>query len=325
MTNKGEAILFVFSKDRPTSLEATLDSLISSRKRIIVIDDSAAPQNRAMIEAHCRDIHVDYHGRIQQEGLLSAISKPLGDKIRSFTATLGLRKWSLGFNRNYALICARRARARMALFVDDDITLKDSVHVDRVFSELENSRFVGAAIDVMPDYSLLGHVYSAGGACLPGYVSGGFLGINLENLEHYFLNVYNEDWIWLFLEAKGSKPAIIGSVSQRVFNPFNHWKRRALFQEYGEILWKGVLNSSDSDRLRTLMTPRFWKEAIMIRQREIRLVEDLTFCDRFERTAHEVRDYLLEIHKKLEPAQFAREFAMYDRGLNTWKSLLTEW
>src|ERR1051326_8970726 len=128
--------------------------------------------------------------------------------------------------------------------MDDDVLVRSSANVQAIFQQLEDSRFAAANIELMPDNSIVGHIYQQAGIIHARYASGTFLGIRLHEITHFFLNKYNEDWIWLSLENSGREVPHPVAVDQMRFNPFYDLDERVTFQEEGEILWDGVSNLS---------------------------------------------------------------------------------
>jgi glycosyltransferase involved in cell wall biosynthesis len=320
MHNYDDTIIVIFSKDRPDRLNLALPQLPAWPRPPILLDDSVSVSNQAKIKWLGRKFGLVYHGRNEQQMVLDQVPLPY---VKKFVATLGKNQWSLGFNRNYALIYSLLTGAKRVLFMDDDIIITHPNQLKSLMNALLTAPFIGAEIDLMPDYSTLGHIYKIGGSSLPGYTSGGFLGINLTTLNHFFLNSYNEDWIWLFLQNEGRSVDKVGAVNQLIFNPFHQWETTASFQEFGEVLWKGVLNSPPTDRDLFLMDRSFWREILKIRIQELRQIEDLSFPDSFRQLAYQIRDFILDLHRHLLPERFAQEFVQYYHRLEEWRGLVS--
>lgn len=316
--NDERHVILVFSKDRPDRLQRTLPNLGATPYNVCLIDDSASSENQVTIRRLCNQYHIIYHGIIEQEKMIEQLNPDLRKK---FVCNLGQKGWSLGYNRNYALLYGLFSGARKIILMDDDVLIEPPL-LEKIFRALSSIPFVGVEIRLMPDDSIVGHIYRAGGDILPQYVSGTFLGIDLEKVRHYFLNVYNEDWIWLFLENNGGEVTKIGSVKQLKYDPFRDWESRIYFQEIGEILWNGLCYHPPPIKISNLIRPDYWNSILRIRMQELNSTVNLELPDDLNMTADAIRKKLSYFHRTLLPEIFANEFRNYFDLLDDWWSLL---
>lgn len=310
--------LIVFSKDRPDRLLQTLSYLNGLSYPIYLIDDSMESINREVICKLCNDLNIKYHGQYEQKEIINSIGSM---SITDFTGVLGQQKWNLGLNRNYAIIYSLFLGYDKVIFMDDDVICDHRI-IDDIITNLEIYPFVGSEITNMPDHSIIGHIYRACGNLLPQYVSGTFLGIDLSKIAHYFLNEYNEDWIWLFLENNGQYIHKIGQVKQLKFNPLQDWKSKILFQEVGEILWDGLYYFQPPKRS-DLITTDFWVDVLEIRKKEIKEISSFILPDQISSMAIAMQDYVLQFHKNLLPSFFAGIFYNYFNKVEEWQYVVS--
>ncbi len=312
-------LIMVFSKDRPDRLERTLPYLKGTRHKVVLIDDSSKPDNQVAVRRLCRLCNFEYHGRAEQEKLVQKVNVTLLD---NFISPLGQNIWSLGYNRNYAIICGLLLGSSKMILMDDDVIV-DHELLDTVFRSLSCYPFVGVEITLMPDHSVVGHLYRIAGKLLPQYVSGTLLGINLNRVTHYFLNIYNEDWIWLFLENNGEMVPKVGSVKQLKYKPFEEWESKIVFQEFGEIVWDGLYYSTSPIKREDLESFAFWTKALRMRKQEIRLLDKLAIPTNLKSTATSIQRRIFDLHRELLPKPFVETFKKYFEFLDDWQFLLS--
>lgn len=318
LQNNKRHVIIIFSKDRPDRLKKTLPNLRTTPYDVYLIDDSASLENQITIRRFCNEFCIKYHGTIEQEKVIKQLNANL---LKKFVGRLGKKEWSLGHNRNYALIYGLLLGARKIIFMDDDVIVKPLL-LEQVFKALSKIPFVGVQITLMSDHSVVGHIYREGGDILPQYVSGTFLGIDLKKVKHYFLNTYNEDWIWLFLENNGMKVPKISSVKQLKYDPFKNWESKIYFQEMGEILWDGLFYHSSPIMKSNLISSDYWDDILKIRMQEISSIANFNLPDHLKIAVNAIQKSLFGLHKTLSPDIFANQFKSYFELLDDWQSLL---
>ena len=134
--------------------------------------------------------------------------------------------------------------------------------IDTLFQSLDDYNFVGANIKGLVDDSVLGHIATDIGVVNEKMLSGGFMLFNPHRIGHFFLNNYNEDWIWLFLHLNGNKFLQEGEVYQKLSNPLFDYKAKVMFQEFGEIALDGVLDLYKGDSFEALAQLSFWERLV---------------------------------------------------------------
>lgn len=253
----------VFTKNRPAILSKTLHQLTNIDIFAIVLDDSTNTETRQIVNNIAKKgNNIYYHGTHEQKELIQKITE-LGVDLDSFVIKpLGTNGWTLGYTRNYAIILAKAIGIERALFMDDDIIIKKVDIIKEMMKLLDNADFVGAKINGMPDDSVVGHIMRELSMKPYEFLSGGFLAFDLDSVSEYFLNYYNEDWIWLFLHKPKVKLTKYGEVHQLPFNPFENAVERALQQEFGEILVDGVREACECNNFSLLVDIKFWSKII---------------------------------------------------------------
>src|ERR1035437_8572337 len=240
MTTK-EAI-FIFTKDRPETLNKTLDSIQHVQYTKFVIDDSVKPENLKSVSQICNEYpNCIYLGKMEFNQFTSSqgIDFP---KFDFLLREVGSMEWNLGYARNFALLYSKYLGLEKVLFTDDDIQVPYLKLIEELFQSINNYQFVGANILGLVDDSALGHIATDLGINNERMLSGGFMVFNPNKIEHFFLNNYNEDWIWLFLQLKEKEYLQTGEVFQELTNPLTSYKTKVIFQEFGEIALDGILD-----------------------------------------------------------------------------------
>lgn len=310
--------ILVFSKDRPDRLMKTMPSLIKVAYPIHLIDDSVSIENREEIRNLCKQFSIKYHGRQEQKIVIDSLNVTYAQK---FIGRLGNNKWNLGRNRNYGIIYSILSGYKKVIFMDDDVVCNNET-IDNVFIKLSECSFVGATIFGMPDHSIVGHIYRACGSLLPQYVSSTFIGIDLYKVKQYFINKYNEDWIWLFLENYGQDVPKIGSVTQLTFDPFVNWKSKIEFQEFGEILWNG-LHYNKPFNINKLTNADHWGNILQVRKEEINRISTFSLPYNLKNNIFSIKAYLLKKHKDYSGKSFAKIFEYYFSELENWRRIVS--
>lgn len=320
MNMKKEELIIVFTKNRPKKLSKTLPRIVSINLPVIVLDDSTNLESKKVVKdisKNSRNVH--YHGEIEQRKVLWKFPKK--NELKSFVSPLGSDGWTLGYARNYAIILAKIFGFKRVLFMDDDIIVGDANLILRMFGMLNNADFVGAEIKGMPDFSVVDFVMQEIGIEPYRFMSGGFLAFNLDSVYEYFLNYYNEDWIWLFLHEPKARVVKYGEVHQLPYDPFENAVERALQQEFGEILVKGVMEAEIKNDFTLLKNNISWRKILKKRKDNLREIKEMCKNKKFE-IGVDVCSALLEYHRHLSPDNFVGIFKQYFSKKISWLDLI---
>jgi hypothetical protein len=305
------AAIFIFTRDRPEVLVKTLSSVSQSGYPIYLLDDSVMEANQI------------------ENKLLSGEDHYLGkEKFQEFTMTYqadrytfllrepGNPDWNLGYMRNFALLFAISLGLKQVLFMDDDIVVPYPILIDELFIATTKYPFTGAFIAGMIDDSILGHIASDLGVFNERMLSGGFMAFNPDHVDHFFLNNYNEDWIWLFLHLQGRDYLQKGEVFQVASDPLANYQERVLFQEYGELALDGILDLFKEENFSDLCSQGFWER--MVHERDDYLKALLSKAQFAEQT--EIIQYVLA--RPFDAIIFRELFEKYFADLRVFKSFL---
>lgn len=318
---ENDFVVVVFTKNRIYRLYKTLPRLPANNYDIVLLDESTTAEYQMEVKKLCEKYGLFYHGHGEQKEFIKQIKSPL---IRKFVTNFSIPEWTLGYARNYAVLLARNIGKNKILMMDNDIMIESPKDIKKMYHCMEQYQYVGARINGMPDDSVVGQVYRAGGEIQKRYVSGSFLAFNLDKISNCFLNTYNEDWIWLFLDTNGNEVKTIIDVDQMTYDPFENAVQNALFQENGEILWEGTYRSPKNKKEESLINPTFWEEILEQRKNQIEYFDCLHISKEVLPIVQKLKDVLLKYIQTLQPIYFAEIFQNYFNNLNDWRTLLEE-
>ncbi|MBU0577909.1 MAG: hypothetical protein ABIJ40_11430 [Bacteroidota bacterium] len=313
----------MFTKDRPEALSKSLSQVTNVDMPVIVLDDSTNPEATKLIVNNFakKENNIYYHGGFEQKKILQKVSNLISD-LDYFIKPLGKNGWNLGYVRNYAIIISKALNFERVIFMDDDIIIKDYNIVQEMMKLLDNGDLVGAKISGMPDDSVVGHIMRELGMKSHEFLSGGFLAFNLDSVSEYFLNYYNEDWIWLFLHKPKAKLINHGEVYQLPFNPFENVPERALQQEFGEILVEGIRYVIEYDKDISIVVKKDLWNYMLNKRTEI--IEEITMVSEHSnfKIGAIVGKSLLEYIQNIQSENFVDVFTGYLKRREFWLKLI---
>jgi hypothetical protein len=258
--------IFIFTKDRPETLEKTLNSIDTVSYTKFIIDDSITNLNQKSVSELCNKYpNCVYLGKIEFNQFINLhhIEFP---EFNFLLREIGNTEWNLGYARNFALIYSKALRLERVLFMDDDIQVPNLELIGELFRKIDYYQFVGANILGLVDDSALGHIATDVGINNERMLSGGFMVFKPNSINHFFLNNYNEDWIWLFLQLRQKQYLQTGDVFQELTDPLINYKNKVVFQEFGEIALDGVLDLFKQDSYDLLVEFTFWQRLVKERR-----------------------------------------------------------
>lgn len=266
---KTDNAIFIFTKDRPLLLKDTLKSVLDLDIRIFLIDDSYFLRNQNYNKQLSNKIpQVSYWGIDEFNSFIDS-KRIFPSNIEFKLKSPGQKKWNLGNVRNFALLLANQNNIEKTLFLDDDIIFEDPYLVYELFKYLDKYLFVGAKVLGMLDTSIIGHVSLEMGfkEYHYGMLSGGCLAFKPQQITIPFTNIYNEDWIWMILQNNNDNCLEYGSVIQSQFDPYKKFKSKILFQEFGEMVFDGLVKRENNQYNNLLVQDSFWN-AVLIKRIE---------------------------------------------------------
>lgn len=255
MNNSG---VFIFTKNRTNLLRNALNSICGPGIRIFVVDDSSDASYRFQNKELCDTKSAIYLGQDAYFALESELQRSFKELFPAPLRPLGNPNWNLGFARNFALVYAKSLDLTQVLFCDDDIEIPSVDLISDFFELTDSYDFVGAEVTGMEDNSILDVVALDFGLTEERMLSGGFLAFRTEFITEFFLNEYNEDWVWLYLHGQ-SKQLRHGKVAQAITDKVPENYKRIKFQEIGEILVDALQEIYRlSDKEKQLESGDFW-------------------------------------------------------------------
>ncbi len=268
--------VFLFTKDRLQNVSDTLKFLSGCPVQIFIIDDSTKPECRFQIKSIVNSIdNADYVG----EDFYKEFTRGLNIQSQAYDyliRKLGQEKWNLGYSRNLALLIAKKMKFQKVAFIDDDIIINDISLISQTFSLLDTHSFVGSEIIVLEDHSVVGHIAQRFGLPKKEMISGGFMFFKPSEIRYWFLNIYNEDWIWILTHLKNSDFLIKDTVKQNYQDPFAKGKIEIAFQEFGEIIMDGFWLAYENNEVIASFEEVFWKEIVATRIKYLNLLKKNT-------------------------------------------------
>jgi hypothetical protein len=267
--------------------------------------------------------NIEYHGLREQAMMLDKLCK-ITDQVRTFFCPFGKEYWTLGYCRNYALVLAKLLGFQRVIMIDDDIIFRGAKQVFNILSALSRFDIVGARTIGMPDDSVVGHLIRALGLEQDEFISGQFVGIDISAVDYYFPNIYNEDWVFFLFQTATSSLARISEVEQLAFDPFRNFRRKSLFQEFGEIAVDGVFNAVVAKKdLSLLYTKDFWTDVCRERAKLLEELSEVVKSHPNRRVFELILKGLQRYHLSIHPEQFRLFFENYRDSLSDWHTLLS--
>ena len=301
--------IFIFTKNRVELLRRSCDSISPCNHSIYIIDDSANDEAKNANQMFCFERNAHYFGIKEQAQLISDLKRRNID-TEFFLKVLGDGEWNLGFARNHALILSAFNKFNKVLFLDDDVKIESESRVNKIFSLLQDYEFVGSKIIGMPDDSIVGHVATRLGHNDRRMHSGGCLAFRTDVIDNFFLNLYNEDWIWLYLQSLSFRQIEFGEAIHAVFDPYQNFENKILFQEIGEATIDGLEDAVSLGDLNLIKHENYWKEKFQERKMYLQFLKQQ--CEvKGEKQLIDIIKWLLQNYPVLESEKHASVFVRY--------------
>jgi hypothetical protein len=256
--------IVIFVKDRTTNLDRLLTLLMPLQIEVIVINDSVKQLSSKLI----KDIVYNQQAiHINEDFYYSFLAKIAIDEseFNFLIRKPGVQNWNLGYMRNLALLVCKAQGFEEVAFLDDDILPLSSEQILDLFDQLSNCDYVGARIVELVDDSVVGHIVRQIEVPVESnLVSGGCLFFCTANISNFFLNIYNEDWIWQLFNIATSKCRIHGTIRHLYCDPFIDSLEKVRFQEFGEVYLNGISNQITKETT-LLASPDYWQKVLRTR------------------------------------------------------------
>ena len=173
----------------------------------------------------------------------------------------------LSLKRNLGLLLARLSGWASILFMDDDIREIHPAAVRRAISGLGRHNMVGFRVPDYPDNSVVCHANRLAGQPQDVFVSGSALAVDCRQIDAFFPQVYNEDWLFLCEALRRGMVTRTGRVQQVPYDPFGD-PARATAEEFGDVLAEGLVNLIH-DRIALERTDLEYWRGVLLRRGEL--------------------------------------------------------
>lgn len=312
--------IFIFTKDRPDTLSKTLQSISSTPYPKFIIDDSTLQSSQSEV-ANLSDKfeNCKYLGKKEFQEFC-AKHKIYFPQFSFLLRELGNSEWNLGYARNFALVYSKAKHFEKVLFTDDDIQVPNLSLIPELFQSLDKFKFAGANIEGLVDDSALGHIATDVEVNNERMLSGGFMVYNPTKIDHFFMNNYNEDWIWLFLQLKNGNHLQTGEVFQELSDPLANYKAKIFFQEFGEIALDGILDLYKEGSYDSLIQLSFWERMIQERKEYLELLASKADNTRKAKSL-EIVSWVKNNSEKFNAELFQKLFQNYFKNRETFLEL----
>lgn len=239
-------------------------------------------------------------------------------------AISGGRRSDLSTKRNIGLLVALMRGWKRILFLDDDVRGISVDDLDHTASLLgvngAGDRSVGMLVRNFPDNSIVCHARRELGEQQDVFITGSVLAVDCTAQFGFFPDIYNEDWLFLYQDAKEGKLASPGlHATQIKYNPFTN-PQRAAQEEFGDLIAEGLYSLLHQNLEIEFTDEEYWKEFIASR---FELLEDMR-----EHLAHSSSPMRIEIEKAVLIACDTLEnidSRMCVEYLSAWQDDLLSW
>lgn len=184
-----------------------------------------------------------------------------------------LRLGDLSMKRNLGLLLARLMRWQSVMFLDDDIQKVHRPDVARGVGALGSLDAVGLIVDDYPDNSVVCHANRLISGRQDVFASGAAL-IARGQINSFFPEIYNEDWLFMFGSLALGRVAATGPVWQVPYDPFAK-PERAEAEEFGDLLAEGLVGLlQERQPLGQARDHKFWTRCLEGRRAFIESIMD---------------------------------------------------
>jgi hypothetical protein len=226
----------------------------------------------------------------------------------------------LSTKRNLGLLLARMQGWEHIFFMDDDIRDVASADLYSTVAMLGHYRSAGMSVSDFPDNSVVCHAHRVTGASQDIFVSGSVLAVNSFEATGFFPEVYNEDWLFFYEDARSRRLGWSDrNATQLHFDPFDR-PQRAERQEFGDVLAEGLYALLHLGGGTTDATRDFWEDFLSARRR---FLEGIT--ERADPVSVDVRVKMLASVQAAMTCLTQIKPDMCDTYVKAWRDDLDRW
>jgi hypothetical protein len=226
----------------------------------------------------------------------------------------------LSTKRNLGLLLARMMSWERIFFMDDDIRDVTADDLRATTAMLGRYHSAGMRVSDFPDNSVVCHANRLTGADQDVFVSGSVLAVNSMKPFNFFPEVYNEDWLFFYDDARSG---LLGSsdrhARQLSYDPFEQ-PQRAERQEFGDVLAEGLYALLDLGLGVAEATHEYWNQFLVARKELLQNIVKRGDCvtpDIQEKFVGAVQTAMLCL-MQIKPI-------MYKKYIEAWQKDITVW
>lgn len=230
----------------------------------------------------------------------------------------------LSEKRNAALLLCRSAGWRRVLFLDDDIIAVKRADVEAAAGLVAQGFVaVGFKNKGYPDNSVVCHVNREAGRYQDQFIGAGCAVLATDAIKSFFPKIYNEDWFYFLGNGMPPNLAVIGTMKQRQYDPFET-PLRAHKEEFGDCVAEGLFSLLDRGRSVEEATVAYWAKFLADR---LKLIDSLqTWAD--TRADENVTVSLKQARstcEEIEPTHCVGFLDAWRTDLAAWRSYVDRW
>jgi hypothetical protein len=226
----------------------------------------------------------------------------------------------LSTKRNLGLLLARMMGWERIFFMDDDIRNVATDDLRATTAMLSRYRSAGMRVGYFPDNSVVCHAHRQTGSSQDVFVSGSVLAVNSLKPFSFFPEVYNEDWLFFYDDARSGQ---LGSsdrhVTQLSYDPFEQ-PQRAERQEFGDVLAEGLYALLDQGLGIEAATCEYWN-AFLVARRDF--LENI--LRRSDKAEHGIPVKMVSAVQTAMISLMQTRPIMYQKYVEAWRKDITTW
>jgi hypothetical protein len=231
----------------------------------------------------------------------------------------------LSLKRNLGLVLGRAVGWSTLLFLDDDIRDLGPTQVQGAVGTLQFHAAAGMPATFHPDNSAVCQARRIAVGDQDVFVGGSALAVNLDRVDTFFPEIYNEDWLLLAPHLERREIAAAGPVRQKSRDPYSP-EERVAEEEFGDVIGEGMIGQLHIGPLHPTRSPDFWARFLELRAEFIE--ETAEACRRSgHRDAERALAALVTAERaraQLSPDVLAQYVASWFADLITWRRYLSQ-
>jgi len=226
----------------------------------------------------------------------------------------------LSTKRNLGLLLARMLGWERIFFMDDDIRKVAADDLRATTAMLGRYRSVGMRVTDFPDNSVVCHAHRQTGATQDVFVSGSVLAVNSRRPFTFFPEVYNEDWLFFYDDARsGDLGCSDRNATQLSYDPFEQ-PQRAERQEFGDVLAEGLYTLLDEGLGIDAATSGYWNQFLVARKD---FLENI--IKRSDQVTPDIQAKMVSAVQTAMLCLMQTKPALYEKYVKAWRKDVSDW